>query len=132
MSEPALKRQVVRSAFWRCGEVLVLVNPGEDGRRELTRGPEGGVFERTGCELLRAYLELGALKATVDPVVLSLGTRLESVPSTSRLGAEGPLLLTPESPPDREVVLGASESARRSWAAGVCGGWVSNGELEGE
>ena len=45
--------------------------PGEEGRRDtaaaegLIRVPDGGVFGRTGCELLRPFLELGALRATV-------------------------------------------------------------------
>lgn len=42
--------------------------PGEEGLRVAAgfiRVPDGGVFGRTGCELLRPFLEPGTLRATV-------------------------------------------------------------------
>lgn len=45
--------------------------PGEEGLRDAAaaagfiRVPDGGVFGRTGCELLRPFLEPGTLRATV-------------------------------------------------------------------
>jgi hypothetical protein len=42
--------------------------PGDGGLREVfNRVPDGGKRGGTGCELLRPYLELDALRATVDP-----------------------------------------------------------------
>ena len=60
---------------------------GLEGLRMFNRVPEGGVFGRTGLELLRPYRAVGTLEATVELLAsLSLGARLEPVPSRFRSG----------------------------------------------
>jgi hypothetical protein len=58
--------------------------PGEGGLREVfNRVPDDEMRGGIGCELLRPYLELDALRATVDPFFRSSrGTRCLPVPST--------------------------------------------------